>query len=234
VVIPNSLSRIGNYVFESCASLRSVAIPDSVTSIGVQAFDDCRSLASVTMGAGVSSIGDQAFEFCGLRSVTIPDSVASIGSSAFYNCGSLASVTIPGSVTNIGDQALALCSSLTGVYFQGNAPSLGSLVFDGDNKAVAYYLPGTAGWGAEFGGQAAVLWNAQVETSGGAFGVRSNQFGFTIGGASNLVVVVEAATNLANPCWYPLQTNTLGGGSFYFSDAQWTNYPGRFYRLRWP
>jgi hypothetical protein len=41
-------------------------------------------------------------------------------------------------------------------------------------------------------------------------------------------------TNLANPTWYPLQTNTLTGGSFYFSDPQWTNYPGRFYRIRSP
>jgi len=36
------------------------------------------------------------------------------------------------------------------------------------------------------------------------------------------------------PTKSPLQTNTLNGGSSYFSDAQWTNHPGRFYRLRWP
>ena len=49
-----------------------------------------------------------------------------------------------------------------------------------------------------------------------------------------MVVVVEASTNLANPIWSPLATNTLTSGSSYFSDPQWTNYPGRFYRLRWP
>jgi len=53
-------------------------------------------------------------------------------------------------------------------------------------------------------------------------------------GTSGLVIVVEACTNLANPIWTPLQTNTLIGGSFYFGDPAWTNYPGRFYRLRWP
>jgi hypothetical protein len=31
-----------------------------------------------------------------------------------------------------------------------------------------------------------------------------------------------------------LQTNTLAGGSFYFSDPEWTNYPSRFYRVRSP
>jgi hypothetical protein len=62
-------------------------------------------------------------------------------------------------------------------------------------------------------------------------GVRTNQFGFNITGTSNIVVVVEASTNLANSTWSPLRTNTLTGGSYYFSDPQWTNYSSRFYRL---
>jgi len=46
--------------------------------------------------------------------------------------------------------------------------------------------------------------------------------------------VVEACTNPANPIWFPAGTNTLTGGSSYFSDPQWTNYPSRFYRLCGP
>ena len=49
-----------------------------------------------------------------------------------------------------------------------------------------------------------------------------------------MTVVVEACTNLANPAWHPIGTNTLISGSAYFSDPQWTNYPARFYRLRSP
>ena len=56
------------------------------------------------------------------------------------------------------------CTSLTGVYFQGNAPSLGgSYVFYGDNNATVYYLPGTTGWGTTFGGRPTALW-IQVPT----------------------------------------------------------------------
>jgi hypothetical protein len=47
-------------------------------------------------------------------------------------------------------------------------------------------------------------------------------------------IVVETCTNLANPTWIPLATNTLTSGSSYFSDPAWTNYPSRFYRLRSP
>ena len=129
---------------------------------------------------------------------------------------------------------LYYCTGLAAAYFKGNAPSIGSQVFDYDNNPTIYYLPGTTGWGTTFGGRPTVLWNPQVQTSGASFGVLTNQFGFNITGTSNLVIVVEACTNLAGPTWSPVGTNTLTGGSSYFSDPLWTNYLSRFYRLRPP
>jgi hypothetical protein len=146
----------------------------------------------------------------------------------------LISATIPQSVTNLDDYAFSACTSLTGVYFRGNAPSLGSDVFDYDTNAVVYYLPGTAGWGATYGGLPTAVWQPLVLTGDASFGVRTSQFGFTVAWASGMAVIVEAATNLAHPVWLPLQTNTLASDSWYFSDPQWTNYPKRFYRLRSP
>jgi hypothetical protein len=73
-----------------------------------------------------------------------------------------------------------------------------------------------------------------MQTGDASFGVRTNQFGFNISWASGMVVAVDACTDLANPVWTPLQTNTLTSDTLYFSDPQWTNYPDRFYRLRWP
>jgi len=121
-----------------------------------------------------------------------------------------------------------------GVYFLGNAPIGGSAVFSGANNATVYYLAWTTGWGSTFGGCPTALWKPLMQTGDVSFGVRTNQFGFNITWASGQVVVVEACMDLANPAWLPLQTNTLTGDSLYFSDPQWTNYPGRFYRLRSP
>jgi hypothetical protein len=67
-----------------------------------------------------------------------------------------------------------------------------------------------------------------------SFGVQTNCFGFNIKGTTNLPIVLEACTNLASQVWEPLQSCTLTNGSIYFSDPDWTNYPGRFYRLRSP
>ena len=85
------------------------------------------------------------------------------------------------------------------MYCQGNAPSLGASVFSGDTSSTIYYLPGMNGWVTPFGGRPAVLWNPQMQTSGASFGVRTNRFGFNITGASNLVIVVEACTEVACP-----------------------------------
>ena len=73
-----------------------------------------------------------------------------------------------------------------------------------------------------------------MQTGDGSFGVRNNQFGFDFTWASGQTVVVDACTNLSNPVWQPVATNTLTSGASYFSDSKWTNYHGRFYRLRSP
>jgi len=199
-------------------------------------------IPSTTNGLAVTSIGDSAFQSCAsLTSVTIPNGVTRVGNLAFFSCANLTQVAIPGSVTSLGNFAFESCLLLTGVYFAGDAPSLGATVFgypivpgSYDSMAVVYYRPGASGWGASFGGLPTVGWNPQVQTRGAGFGVPAGGFGFTIAGSSNLVVVVEACTNPANPCWVPVRTEILTGGSAYFSDSQWAIYPARYYRLRSP
>ena len=51
IIIPDSVTSIGDYAFFLCSGLSSVSIPDSVTSIGDYAFIYCTSLTSVTITA---------------------------------------------------------------------------------------------------------------------------------------------------------------------------------------
>ncbi len=115
-----------------------------------------------------------------------------------------------------------------------NAPAASSTTFTNDTKAIVYYLPDTTGWNSMFAG----LSNRRMETAGAndRWQLRraDKPIWFQIQWASGQTVVVEACTNLSNPAWQPVQTNTLTTGTSYFSDPQWTNYPGRFYRLRSP
>ncbi len=112
--------------------ITNLIIPNSVTSIGDGAFHRCSGLTSVTIPNSVTSIGSGAFYYCsGLTSVTIPNSVTSIGESAFWGCSSLTSITIPNSVTSIGDDAFNGCSSLTSVTIGSGVTSIGNRAFDG-------------------------------------------------------------------------------------------------------
>ena len=132
LIIPNSVTSIGNSAFANCSGLTSVTIGNSVTSIGSSAFSYCSGLTSVTIGSGVTSIGNYAFRECsGLTSVTIPNSVTSIGSSTFYNCSGLTSVTIPNSVTSIGSSAFYGCSGLTSITIPNSVTSIGNYAFYG-------------------------------------------------------------------------------------------------------
>ena len=57
VVIPDSVTSIGENAFYCCRSLTSINIPDSMNSIGKSAFYECKSLTSITITNIVISIG---------------------------------------------------------------------------------------------------------------------------------------------------------------------------------
>lgn len=63
-------------------------------------------------------------------------------------------------------------------------------------------------------------------------GIYSNQFSFSMSGALNQTVVVEACTNLAAPAWLPLETNTFIGIPASFKILISPQQPGCYFRLR--
>ena len=130
IVIPDSVTNIGDYAFWNCGSLTNIVIPNSVTSIGDNAFEYCFSLSNLIIPDGVTSIGDGAFVGCtSLSSVVIPDSVSCIGNNAFWCCESLTDIVIPNSVTSIGESAFYECSSLTEVVIPDSVTSIGDKAF---------------------------------------------------------------------------------------------------------
>jgi hypothetical protein len=230
------VTMIGSSAFDGCSSLSNIALPESVNAVLDSAFNNCSSLTKIVIPYGVTVIGNWEFSGCSsLTNIVFSDNVTDIGVSAFNGCASLTAITIGKSVSYIGVLAFDSCSNLTSILFKGNVPLLGSgnPIFGGNTNAVVYYLPGTAGWGSTLDVLPAVLWDPQVQTGDGHFGVRNNQFGFNITGATNIPIVVESSTNLRGG-WTPLQAVALTNGLYYFTDPQWTNYAGRFYRVRSP
>ena len=125
-----------------CLFLKSLVIPDSVTNIGDYAFWGCKSLKSLVIPDGVTSIGDCAFYDCeSLKSLVIPDSVTSIGKSAFLNCKSLKSLVIPDSVTHIGNGAFKACSSLKSLVIPASVGNIIGNPFSGWNGELKCLSP---------------------------------------------------------------------------------------------
>ncbi len=181
-VVVTGGKNIGNDAFRNCSSIESIILPDSLTDIGDNAFYGCSKLAIVTInennsvyasqdgilynkektqfvyipnalsGAitipdGITSIDSSAFaERRSITSVTLPDSVTSIGDSAFSDCRSLTSIIIPDGVITIGERAFYYCNLLTSVIIPDSIRSIGDNAFSGYNKLQyneyenAYYL----------------------------------------------------------------------------------------------
>lgn len=164
LIVPNSVTSIGDYAFHDYRNLNSITLPNSVTSIGNGAFGGCSSLTSVNIPNSVTEIGYGAFDNCtslpvtdNLRyadtylvgavdktqtSYTIKEGTRFIGDEAFYYCTSLASIDIPNSVTSVGEEAFYHCSSLNKINSLNTIPpSCGYYAFDGVPKSIPLYVP---------------------------------------------------------------------------------------------
>ena len=143
--IPDSVTSIGNSAFLGCSGLTGeLKIPDSVTNIGPAAFGNCSNLTSVEIPDSVTRIWYSAFSGCsGLTGeLKIPDSVKGIEDYVFKGCSNLTSVEIPDSVTSIGDSAFSGCSGLTGeLKIPDSVTSIGRSAFEGCSNLTSVEIP---------------------------------------------------------------------------------------------
>ena len=142
----------GKYYFSSddswtdSSSIIEVVIPNSVTCIGNNAFACCRKLTSITVPNSVTKIGDAAFKTCvSLTSIVIPDGVTSIGKWAFYGCESLTSVIIGDGITSIKYVTFAYCSSLTSIVIPNSVTIIEACAFDDCNKLTSVTIENEKG-----------------------------------------------------------------------------------------
>ena len=144
IVLPDTITEIGDYAFEECTGLTSLTIPDSVTKIGEGAFYNCTNLVSVNIPDGITKIKPGTFAGCyDLASISIPESVKEIGNGAFQSCASLTSITLPEAVTEISAYCFSGCSSLASFAIPEQIKSIGAYAFEKCNALTAMTIPNT-------------------------------------------------------------------------------------------
>lgn len=134
LILPNSLKIIEGGALSGCSSLKGVlVIPEGVTRIGNYAFEACMNLEGVklpsTMKEGTGStyykdaIGSNAFYGChSLKSIDIPENVVTINSNTFMDCYELATVSLPSTLTAVKDGAFKNCSGIKSISVSATEP----------------------------------------------------------------------------------------------------------------
>jgi len=144
VVLPNSITSIGSYVFFNCTGLTSITIPNAVTLIEDYAFYGCSGFTNLTIPNTVKSIGTFVFSGCtGLTGITLPNAITSIGDWTFGNCSRLSSLSIPNTVTTIGIYAFYNCTSLTNLIVPNSVQFIGKGTFSNCAGLTNITLPNT-------------------------------------------------------------------------------------------
>ena len=147
IIIPDSVTSIGDGAFSECHSLKSINIPDSVTRIGYSAFKSCGGLTSISIPPSVTTIEDGTFLGChSLRNINIPDTVTRIGRSAFEDCDSLTSINIPPSLTTIEDGTFLCCHSLRNINIPDTVTSIEDYAFSECNSLKNINIPNGVTW----------------------------------------------------------------------------------------
>ena len=148
VILPNSITYIGDNAFDGCTSLAELSMPSQLKTIDDEAFANCVCLKNIEIPASVTGIGAQAFENCkALTTINIGDNVGSIYSKTFKGCSSLQEIRIGGKITSIGSNAFDDCSKITTFYsLNPTPPTVNSTSLSGINRsACTLYVPKGSG-----------------------------------------------------------------------------------------
>ena len=150
IVIPSSVTSIGDLEFYGCGSLSEIVIPSSVTSIGYKAFCGCSSLKYISIPKSVIGLNGNPFaEWKGKLECLSPNFVyeddilfnKDKSRIISFRNQNIKSYVIPSSVTSIGDRAFLGCGSLSEIVIPSSVTSIGDSAFLGCGSLSEIVIP---------------------------------------------------------------------------------------------
>lgn len=162
IVIPPSVTKIGESAFLDCDGLERITIPGTVQIIENGAFECCECLCSITIEEGVRSIGNHAFDGCSISHLSLPSTLTHVGCGAFGDYPTVTdehglqildgilirapkslkgSFDIPKGIRVIADHAFSGCVDLTQIIIPESITSLAEYAFYGCTSLQTVKLP---------------------------------------------------------------------------------------------
>lgn len=138
VTIPEGVSDIGDYAFNSCKSLTRVSIPDSVAKIGIYVFAGCTSLTEIQVDPKNEVYASEDGVLFNHQKDTLI--VCPAGKPGVYN--------LPDNVTKLEPFAFGACTKLTAIQVGAGNPAFAcvdGVLFSRSKKALIAYPAGRQG-----------------------------------------------------------------------------------------
>ena len=139
VVIPNTVTSIGDSTFADCTNLRSLYIPKSVISIGGGLLVNDAKLEAITVESGnlnydsrnnCNAIIETASNtlMYGCQNTVVPEGIVTIGNRAFYGISSLQEINLPYTVKTLGASSLQQ-TGLTNIVLPNGLTTINGYAF---------------------------------------------------------------------------------------------------------
>ena len=152
VVLPNSITKLGERVFRDCYNLLSVGcIPDNVTHIGDQAFWGCNELQTMNIPQKLEYLGSGAFIDCfklQWNSLPLPNTLREIGSYVFMRQGggqvpkfNKCSLTLPDNLEKLGEGSFRGCEFVGNLIIPNKITEIPKDCFCGNNFTGTLTIP---------------------------------------------------------------------------------------------
>lgn len=137
VKLPSNLTSLKPFTFAGCSSLRRITMPDNITSFPEGLFWGCISLPEIPFRNGMEALEPDVFRDCeSITSIQIPPSVKVIKTGALSGCTNLSTIVFPAGLENIQDRSLAGLKSLQYMRFSGDCDNF----FVDENGGCLYQL----------------------------------------------------------------------------------------------
>jgi len=145
VIMPDSVEKMENAVFNECENLMEIRFSHSLKEIPAHTCSGCLALEKVIIPEGVTTIGDGAFNSGDIpmsySEIKFPKTLKSIEGEAFSNNDSVTEISLPDGLESIGIYAFEKNTSLVKVSFGDGITELSEGVFSGDTILKNISLP---------------------------------------------------------------------------------------------